>query len=477
MAMLSAPGFGAETDSKSPATGEPAATGAGLAVGVVRAQPTNAPRGVVSAVLHFRNGDRLPGEPVLMSPDAGVRWARGDVAEPIDFKHEQVAEVEFFSPASPPPRGAGACRVRLRNGEVLDGDLVEYDSGRLLLETWHAGALTVPKTRLETLIPLGLGATQVYQGPSGLDGWTLGKLNVTNVASGQWSFRNGAFYAGRSASIARDLELPDVCALRFDLAWKGNLHLAVALFTDYLHPVSLATKEKEPDFGGFYSLQLNTYYANILPVRQFEPLRYLGSAPVPVFTHKSRCEVELRVNKSQRVFALLVDGALVKQWTDPEEFAGRGTGVRFVHQGQGQIRLANIRVLTWDGSFDEPLEPAGTNAAPVLPLTSDRIHLRNGDRIDGSLETIRDAKALVVTGQTRLSIPLNRFRRVELGRLDPLSPAAAAGLARLELTGGGQLSLRLHRWTPDFLEGDHAYFGPLKIRSASVERIVFPPPP
>ena len=49
----------------------------------------------------------------------------------------------------------------------------------------------------------------------------------------------------------------------------------MALYTDYL-TVSLAEKDSEPDFGGFYSLQLTSYAVNVLMVKQKEPLQYLA---------------------------------------------------------------------------------------------------------------------------------------------------------------------------------------------------------
>jgi hypothetical protein len=431
---------------------------------------TNA-RGPVSAVIHFRNGDRLSGLPENIAPDRGVLWQRNDLRQGIAFDLAQVKAVDFFTLATGAAASSNACKIRLRSEEILEGELIGLDARAVTLGTWYAGQLAIPRNQLDTIAPTGFGFATLFAGPEGVEGWTHGKVTNPQAESGQWTYRQGAFYARQSASIARDLKLPDLCSLRFDLAWKGTLHLAVALYTDYLHPVSLATKEKEPDFGGFYSLQLNMFYANLLPVRQFDPLRYLGTVPVPAFSSQTRAQVEVRINKPKRLIALLVDGLLIKQWVDNEDFAGRGTGVRFVHQGAGQVRLSNLRVLQWDGQFEEPL--SSTNSTKLGPSRADQLHLRNGDKVEGRLDSIRDGVATLEMDATRLPVPWSRLRRIDLLDEKPSGAASTNATVRLRLASGGLMDLRLVEWTPQALRGEHAVLGPVALHPGAIEKMEF----
>src|SRR5262249_15342491 len=159
--------------------------------------------------------------------------------------------------------------------------------------------------------------------------------------------------------------------------------LAIALYTDYYQPINLANKDTEPEFGGFYSLQLNSFSANLLPVKKNDPLRYLGQVSVPAFNQKNTAHVEIRASKTKRTIALLVDGEVVKQWNETEEFVGQGAGVRFVHQGQGKVKLSQLRVSVWDGQFEE--KPSAHPDAK-----QDIAKLRNGDKAGGTLNSIQD---------------------------------------------------------------------------------------
>ncbi|HTG45099.1 MAG TPA: hypothetical protein VK633_11270, partial [Verrucomicrobiae bacterium] len=230
--------------------------------------------------LLFKNGDVLFGSLTSIDPEEGIKWTRADALNEFRFLPAKVAQLDFAT-GSPPAAQASSnlCSVQLSNGDQLQGELVYYDGEKLKLKTWFAGELEMPKSAVALVVPLGLPKATIFSGPTGLEGWTVGKVNAgALVEAGEWIYQNNAFYALKSASIARDLHLPDSASMQFDLEWRGFFHVAIALYTEYLHPVNLANKETEPKFGGFYSMQINPFSANLLPVKQTEPLRYLGQA-------------------------------------------------------------------------------------------------------------------------------------------------------------------------------------------------------
>jgi hypothetical protein len=302
-----------------------------------------------------------------------------------------------------------------------------------------------------------------------LEGWTMGKVNqaaLQGIDSGDWSYKNGAFYATRSASIARDVKLPDVATIEFDLAWNGFFHLAIALYTSHLQPVNLSLKDSEPDFGGFYSLQFNTYYANLIPIKKLEPLRYLGQASLQTLNQKNSTHVDIRVNKQKQTIALLVDGVLIKEWVDSEGFAGSGTAVRFVHQGQGSVRLNHLKIAEWDGQYEEK------NAA-TLELAQDIARLRNGDKVTGKLEEIRDGKVTIAGSDPKLVIPMLRVRALEMA--SPIaSPATIQSNAvRAFFPNGSSIKFQLENWGTNEITGSTPELGKLVLKPSAFSKVVF----
>lgn len=450
-------------DGKAVPAGEPKAQGdqsqSQSAVGVAAARARD--------TIFFRNGDFLYGALEGIDPTLGVFWAHPDSKEPIEFDGASLSEVQLGYRVKPQSRAAFPCRVHLTNRDELDGDLRLFDSDKLVLDTWYAGTLEIPRKRVQYLMPRPADQPPVFEGPSGLEGWTLGKVAAGITNAGQWKFKGGAFYAVKSASIARDVKLPDVASIQFDIAWKGMLYMAIALYTDYLHPVSLTAKESEPDFGGFYSLQLNNYTANLLPVTKMDPLRYLGQTVVPGFGQKNEAHLEIRVSKPKRTIALMADGVLLKQWFDTEGFIGQGTGMRFVHQGQGAIRLSNLRVVNWDGQFEErPTNPPDSKM--------DLAKLQNGDRVVGQLQGIREGKMFFVPAEgVALEVPLVRVKLIEMAgqRIQP--PKGDSPNVRATFRGGGALSFQLEKWGEDEAIGHSPNFGKAIFKSVAFERIQF----
>ncbi|MEK7684442.1 MAG: hypothetical protein AAB466_03355 [Verrucomicrobiota bacterium] len=429
------------------------------------------PRSGLGDALVFRNGDRLYGTLQSIDPQNGIRWQRPDVAQGIDLSFAGVAEIQLSPRPEAKASAARTCEIRLVNDDVLAGNLVSCDAEKAVLDTWYAGQIHLPRQRLRMIRPLPPSLPAIFTGPTGLEGWTLGKVaNVAAGEPGQWTYKNEAFYATRSASIARDVKLPEVASLQFDLAYKGYFYLAIALYTDYLQPIALATKENEPDFGGFYSLQINSYSANLEPITKRDPRRYLGQVPIPMFSQKNTAHVDVRINKAKRSIALFVDGALIKEWIDGEQFIGEGTGIRFVHQdhqGQGAVKLSHLQILEWDGQYEEKTPPAAGGKQDVAKL-------RNGDKVSGHLESILDDKATMALSGSKLDIPISRVKQIEFAA----QPAGPANVAAREVKAffrpGGTVTFQLEKWDDQGVVASSPNFGRITLHPAAFARIQFP---
>jgi hypothetical protein len=412
----------------------------------------------------FRNGDLLYGALESIAPSKGVRWRHPDADEPIEFRPESVTEIHLPARAQPSAHTPNTCRVQLSNNDELEGDLVVSDRHKAVLQTWYAGEVTIPHQLIQAVVPVPAEGAVVYQGPTGLEGWTIGKVVSALGDAGEWKYRSGSFYATNAASIARKLGMPDVAKIDFDLAWKGLFQLAIAVYTDYLQPINLANKDTEPNFGGFYSLQLNSFSANLLPVKKNDPLRYLGQISVPAFNQKNAAHIEIRTSKPKRTISLYVDGQLLKQWVDTEEFAGQGAGMRFVHQGQGKVKLSNLRISVWDGQSDE-------KPAPNPEGQQDIVRLRNGDKATGDVQAIENGKVTVATGGTTLTVPLSRVKQVEFAGKMVDKAEHEPGDVRATFSRGGSVTFQLEKWEGGKVLGISPNFGKLAFDAAAFSRV------
>ena len=419
----------------------------------------------------FRNGDLLTGQLESIMPPNGLRWRHGDASSVIEFSPNAIAEVSLGASSPPAVTSPNFCFLRLTNGDELPGNLKSLDEKEVVIETWYAGTLTVPRAKVAALRPAGPSPRAIFAGPDSLDGWTMGKALAGNLNPGQWHFANGAFIATQPASIARDVKLPPSSSLEFDLAWQGTFALAVALYTDSLQPVRLAQTADEPPFGGFYSLQLNSFSTQLLLVRHKEPVAQLGMAVIPTLQNTNRARLAIKSSREQKSITLLINGVPAKQWVEPEKFFGEGTGIRLVHQGQGPMRITNLRVTEWDGRLEETV-------APLVPNVSNDVgRLMNRDSVAGRLTEWKDGKFRFAIGDKSMEVPLDRVAQVdfatERAQVTPMQP----GDVRVFFTGRGSLTFALERWTAEGVRVSSGNFGKAEFAPRAFSRIVFSPQP
>lgn len=419
-------------------------------------------------ILRLENGDQLAGHLISASPTNGVTWQHGPTVPASRFHYESVVTIDLESAERSLEPSWSRSLLHLSNGDQLTGRLLEITETDAALESWYGGVLRLPRNRWQWIVFEDVPEEPLYAGPVGLEGWTVGDVSMARVQSGDWVYHENAFYATKAASIARNLDLPERSQIEFDLHWKGTLNLAFALYTDYLHPVSLANKDTEPDFGGFYSLQLNSYFANVLMVKQGIPLQYLGQVQTPAFAKKRKAHIDIRVDKAADSIALLVDGQLIKQWVDKTGFAGEGTGVRMVHQGQGAIRFANFRVLPWNGQFDE---------APSVRSTAeeDLVTLRNGDKLIGDVLAVQSdtIRMSLIGGETEM--PLKAVKKIEFAGVADLKPKAISFTNRVSgrFAGLGSIDVDLESIENNRLKGFSQNFGTVDLDLRAFDRLSF----
>ncbi len=422
-------------------------------------------------MLHLANGDKLVGRILAASPETGVVWQYTTNTPAANFNYSAVREIELALLWQPRKQGGNRSVIRLSNGDELAGQLREVSANEAVFETWYGGALRFPRDRWQWIVFDDESETPLFSGPAGLEGWTRGDVSMALMQGGYWTYHNQAFYATKAASIARDLALPDRARLQFDLHWKGLLNLAFALYTDYLQPVNLTEKDSEPAFGGFYSMRLSSHFVEVVTVKQNVPLHYLERVQTRAFSEKRKAHIDIRVDKATANIALLVDGQLVKQWTDKKGFVGEGAGIRLVHQGQGAIRFSNFRVTAWNGRIEEP--PAVRAAAQ-----EDQITLRNGDRQIGKVQSIQNGAIILSAANGTTEIPLQAVKKIEFAGVADQKTAPPADNRTIagNLADQGTIRLKLSELRDGRLRGTNSNFGPFDFQLRAFERLSFGKP-
>lgn len=438
----------------------------GLWAGQVAGWAGTAAATSASDIIWLNNGERLRGELINLDQQRSVLWRHPDIAEPVAFPLQGIDRIRFGGRTAEKSNEANPCLVRLVGQDELEGDLLALTSSNAVLQTWYAGTLNIPRNCLDSIQPIVKNPKVLYTGPTSMDGWTIGNSGVLNVDSNAWTYREGAFVANTSGSIAKDVKLPGVAAIEFDLAWTDYLTLAVAVYADSLQPMNLNTKDDAPEFGGFYSLQIHANMVQVLCVRKGMPLNRLDVALVQGLENRHSAHVAIRVNKAERALYLYLDGALVKSWRDSQDTVGNGTILRFVNQAASLLRISNLVVSEWDGRLDAPAEN-------IDNATNDFVRLINHDTVGGELQRVEKGTAHIKSSLGPLEVPLARVEQIHFAQNSRKLPPATEGTYKAVFAGKGHLSLKLEGWEGKDLIVTHPALGRLHLAPAALRWLEF----
>ncbi len=417
---------------------------------------TNVSSQTSGEVLELLDGSTLHGRLRSIDAKTGVSWESPQAKRPFEITPDNIAAIRFLHPdKSPVRRSDPIAQFRLANGDEFFGNLISLSETEAEVQTTFGGKFKTPRSTLSSIRFFSKGAAPIFEGPTGLDGWTLGKAQSTNT----WIYRDGAFIANSSGTIGRDLNLPTASRLQFDLAWTAPFNLLFSFYTGA--------------FDGFnYNNSCYMFYITLGNISLQRINAGAGSSTmgrtetIGEMLTKKNAHLEFRANKADGTLEILVDGRLANRWKDTAGWVGSGSGILFYAQNDSAITLSNLKVSEWDG---RPGDEGTTNA----PSNVDQIFLANSDSVSGKLASIAAGTVKFTSSSAALEIPLPRVTQVLFSGAKTNSAPRNSWEVQVALAGGGTISFDLENWGPEKIVGQNKHFGKISLNSPSVRLMKF----
>lgn len=472
---------------------------------------SDCPAAAPEDLLRFTNSDQLHGSFGGITEGPSVSWKRADVGETVDFKTSNVRHVVLRG-GRPAKSLESLSHVGLVNGDRIPGTVTAIDAETVTLDTVHSGVLRIPRKQVSIIAPNPLGGRVYYYGPFAPDDWKMihpsfpdgfpppatggeddkdGDGNADKDAAkssddlpGLWEFSGSAWYwqnkRGGTALI-RESGLPERSVLRFDIAWKNRLGVAIAFNADFAKAKAEPEAEEDQDdqavqkkralaagqfnvndpgnfpriFGNAQVLQIYSNYMMLFRTsidKEGKPLIHraqinnnnlrLGEA--------NRATIELRGNRATGEVTLFINDEFVTQWNErdfvaingqaPDDGAKftSGSGFGFVSQADdAPLRISDVVVTEWNGMPD--------SARSLMVDDRDIILMSSGtDRYSGRIGVINDQGRLLFEGKHgNFQFPLEDIAEIRFARhglADP--PEESAETVRVRFSPVGSISGR-----------------------------------
>ena len=419
----------------------------------------------------FASGDQIPGTVTRVAgPDSAV-FESPVLTESAEIDFSKLLEIRADT-ATPSTADDHLAVVTLTNGDTIRGRLSGVTDAAISLDTTAAGLLNFRRSMVDSLV-INDHPRSLFLGPVSLDDWKTSSPDA-------WRFESGAFISKAPGSVGRDIGLPQQVSISFDLAWRGSLRFRLSFFSD---------QPEADNPSNSYNLVCQRRYVYL--GKRWSDNGEIGSnfigqsANVTDLGDKEKVRIELRADRKNGLFILLINDKRVATWNDPDTTAGKlGGALHFVAEDTTPLQVSRIRVTPWDGSDEEGEAPDKNTQAPAdEPPASDggqRIALRNGDSITGSVVGIENNIVTIKSTNGEIHLPVQRMRSLalhtEADKKDPdryEQPKLMAGDIRAWFPEGGHIVFRLDSIDNGILKGYSQTFGNADFRADAFQRIEF----
>jgi len=453
-------------------------------------------------LIRFSEGDQLRGSFEGIGEGGVVKWRRDDVDAPLVFKAGGVRHVVMRGGKVPPLRTLS--HVGLANGDRLPGRIKAIDVDAVVLETPYAGELRVPRDAVAMLAPNPTGGRLHYHGPFAEDEWKQTKPNAAEEvaadgkpapAPGRWVHAGAAWYwqgERGGGALYRASCMPERSVLKFDLAWKNRLGLAVGIHADFSMPHEREKTSGLPrlagdiaDFARFcgsaYIFQL---YPNYVMLYRSE----VGKDGVPRLerfqsgnlsarmSESGRTSFEIRSHPARGSFALFINDEFAMQWSEEgmaavEARAHRGGGgIAFAANGENlSMRISDITISEWNGMPD--------SARSMETEDQDVVLMADGvDRYAGKVGSMdASGKLTLEANHGTFAFPLNDVAEIRFAKNRLLRKAdeATSGSMVLRFSPIGSISGRPQSGDRGKIEMRHPLLGLLGLSLESAVMLDF----
>ena len=433
-------------------------------------------------LLRFTNGDQLHGTLEGVKDGPQIIWKRNDEAASTEIKTSEIRHV-VLNGGRPLRSLASLSYVALVNGDQIPGAVTDMDGETITLDTPYAGLLRIPRNQMAMLAPSPLGGRLHYHGPFIEDEWKMANASFPEGMPpvsqekakdplGRWVFSGSAWYWPSKQSgtaLLRENAMPDRSILRFDLAWKNRLSIAIGFHADFVKPKLAEEVDKDAEnlprramgfapgdssifpviFGNSYVLQIFSTHMMLFRTSVNE-----GGAPtverVQINGNSIRlgdtgkATLEIRSNRLTGEIVLFINGEFVVQWSegragarDPSSYAGKGNGFGFVVQTEDSpVKISDVMVAEWNGMPD--------SARSLQVEDQDIVLLTNGtDRFSGKVGGFRDGKLSLEGRYGRFQFTLEDVAEIRFARnRQAKETISAADDVTIRLSPLGQISGR-----------------------------------
>lgn len=430
--------------------------------------------------LNFINGDRLMGS-LSRVDDTQLFWKSALLKAETPFFLNQVQDITF--PLQPTPATAQDHIAQIRfnpdlrqqnenlPGDVMEGELIAVNNDNIILNTWYAGQLKLNRNMVKDLEITDVSPS-VYAGPINKEEWNI-------EPEDSWTYEKNSYTTLGNGTLSKEFEkMPERYCFRFTAAWKSRFALQILFGAD-------SAKEESPDNHYMIVLDNGTSYLQKRSTNLDGGGGMMRNGGMigeykrdQEFRSKEKSELKLYVDTTTGLMALYSDDKLIQQWQDTDKpfLAGPCIHLRQSSGRAYKISLSRMLLTSWDGILpsDETKDASNPIDNPDPTEKEQRIILRNGDILLGTVEKIENSEITLKTRYNEIKIPVSRIKKLALAPSEYDERLLQNGDVRAWFSNGNFITFRFEGFDDSGkITGSSQHFGSAEFDPAAFSRIEF----
>jgi thiol-disulfide isomerase/thioredoxin len=176
--------------------------------------------------LRLKNGDYVDGEPVALDSPDSLGWKSAHFNSPLNVPVEQIRGFELSQDANASQK-MEAWTMELQSGDRLTGELLGWNEGKVSFKSPTFGDMNIASTLVSRLVKNSNDVQWIFQGPRDPSAW--------KPFSGDeaWSIQGGSLVSSQLGSrTIGNVSLPEKAAIDLRLSWEGKAGFVIALGVD-----------------------------------------------------------------------------------------------------------------------------------------------------------------------------------------------------------------------------------------------------
>lgn len=176
--------------------------------------------------LRLKNGDFVDGEPVAIDSTDSLGWTSAHFNAPLRFAIEQIRGFELSQDATS-IKAAEPWTLELHSGDRVTGNLLSWKEGKVSFTSPTFGELALGSELVSRLVKNSNDVQWIFQGPRDPSAW--------KPFSGDeaWKMQGGSLVSTQIGSrTIGNVGLPEKASIDLRLSWEGKAGFVIALGVD-----------------------------------------------------------------------------------------------------------------------------------------------------------------------------------------------------------------------------------------------------